>query len=151
MATMNVGSSQTQSQEYWSQNHEPQQDEDELDEDGEGLTEAPTGRSSNYTVEEDKLLCRAWCNIGMDPTVGADQSRNTYWVRIKEYFDERNTSGIDRTDRSLRSRWGIINAECQRWAAVLKHVDDLNPSGTADRDRVSCAFVHDLLFLNVCD
>jgi hypothetical protein len=105
MANMNVNSSH--SQEYWSQYGAPQtQQEDELDEDGEGLMDGPTRRAANYTVEEYKLLCKAWFNIGMDPTIGADQSREAYWVRIKEYFDGENTSGIERTNRSLRYHWG---------------------------------------------
>jgi hypothetical protein len=57
-------------------------------------------------MEEDQLLCKAWCNIGMDPTVGADQKQGTYLVRIKEYFDGENTSGIEHSERSLCSRRG---------------------------------------------
>jgi hypothetical protein len=139
MANMNVNSSH--SQEYWSQYGAPQtQQEDELDEDGEGLMDGPIGRAVNYTLEEDQVLCKAWCNIGMDPTVGADQNQETYWVRIKEYFDEENTSGIERSERSLRSRWWVINVDCQKWVAVQKNVDGLNPSGYAEVDRVNCVF-----------
>ena len=56
---------------------------------------------------------------------------------MKEHFDLRNMSGIDRSARSLRSRWSIINRDCQQWAAAQKAVDKLNPSGTNDEDRVS--------------
>ncbi|KAM3215470.1 hypothetical protein ACQJBY_054886 [Aegilops geniculata] len=56
---------------------------------------------------------------------------------MKEHFDARNVSGIDRSNRSLRSRWSTINSDCQRWAACQKAVDKLNPSGTNEDDRVS--------------
>ncbi|KAI5016167.1 hypothetical protein ZWY2020_006018 [Hordeum vulgare] len=56
---------------------------------------------------------------------------------MKEHFDLRNVSGIDRSARSLRSRWSTINKDCQQWAAAQKAVDKLNPSGTNDNDRVS--------------
>ena len=56
---------------------------------------------------------------------------------MKEHFDLRNLSGIDRSARSLRSRWSTINRDCQQWAAAQKAVDKLNPSGTNDDDRVS--------------
>ncbi|VAI00961.1 unnamed protein product [Triticum turgidum subsp. durum] len=46
-------------------------------------------------------------------------------------------SGIDRFERSLRSRWSTINSDCQKWAAVQKAVDKINPSGTNEDDRVS--------------
>uniref|UniRef100_A0ACD5X5J4 Uncharacterized protein n=1 Tax=Avena sativa TaxID=4498 RepID=A0ACD5X5J4_AVESA len=137
---MNV--STNHSQDYLSQYGAPppQEEEEELDEDGEGLVQPQGGgRAANYTTEEDKLLCKAWCNVGMHPMVGADQSRETYWVHIKEYFDGDNTSGIERTERSLRSRWGVINADCQKWAGVQKHVDELNPSGNGDFDRLTVA------------
>ncbi|KAE8803869.1 glutathione S-transferase T3-like [Hordeum vulgare] len=74
-----------------------------------------------------------------DATVGGDQSRDAYWNRMKEHFDLYNKSGIDRTKRSLRSRWSTINKDCQNWAAALKVVDTLNPSGTNDRDRLTIA------------
>jgi hypothetical protein len=44
-------------------------------------------------MAEDKLLCKTWLTIGMDPTTGTDQTRETYWMRMKEYSDANNTSG----------------------------------------------------------
>jgi hypothetical protein len=46
-----------------------------------------TGRSANYTIAEDKLLCKTWFTIGIYPTAGSDQTRETYWMRMKEFFD----------------------------------------------------------------
>ena len=45
---------------------------EEVDDEGEGMVEAPGGRKANYTVEEDVLLCNTWLKIGMDPAVGTD-------------------------------------------------------------------------------
>ncbi|XBI19830.1 hypothetical protein VPH35_061260 [Triticum aestivum] len=70
---------------------------------------------------------------------------------MKEHFDLQNKSGIDRSDRSLRSRWSTINRDCQRRAAALKVVDKLNPSGTNDIDRVSAiSSMFIMLLLGVC-
>ena len=132
MSTMNVGSNN--SYDNWSQTNG---DYDEVDEEGEGMINVPKGRAANYTAEEDVFLCRTYCNVGMDAAVGTDQTRDTYWLRMKEYFDKLNTSGIDRPERSLRSRWSVISTDCQKWAGVLAAVDKMNPSGTNDRDRVS--------------
>jgi hypothetical protein len=76
---------------------------EEVDEEGEGMAEAPARRKAKYTFDEDVLLCKTWLKVGMDPSVGTDQSRDTYWIRMKEYFDANNTSGVRRTSRSLRS------------------------------------------------
>jgi hypothetical protein len=89
-------------------------------------------------MEEDRLLCETWLQIGMDPVVGTDQSRHTYWVRMKYYFYAHNPSVNERTDRSLRSWWRIINTDCQKWAGALETVDTFNPSGTGEVDGVSC-------------
>jgi hypothetical protein len=88
-------------------------------------------------MAEDRLLCKTWLIIGMDPTTSTDRTRETYWMRMKEYFDVNNTSGNVRTIRSLRSRWSIINTDCQKWVGVQGGVDEINPSGTNDMDRVS--------------
>uniref|UniRef100_A0A453FPH5 Uncharacterized protein n=1 Tax=Aegilops tauschii subsp. strangulata TaxID=200361 RepID=A0A453FPH5_AEGTS len=63
------------------------------------------GRSGNYTTAEDVLICTPWKKISQEASVGSDQTVNTYWKCIKEYFDERNTSGIFRSSDSLRQHW----------------------------------------------
>jgi hypothetical protein len=135
METMNVGSSFMHGDIIIDAYEEYEED---IDEEGEGLIGSrPTGRLANYTIAEDKLLCKTWLTIGMDPTTGTDQKGETYWMRMKEYFDTNNTSGSERTMCSLRSRWSGINTDCQKWSGVLVQVDVINPSGTNEMDRVS--------------
>jgi hypothetical protein len=45
----------------------------------------------------------------MDAAVGTNQKGHTYWARMNEYFDASNTSRIERTDRSFRSRCATIS------------------------------------------
>ncbi|KAI5020046.1 hypothetical protein ZWY2020_044934 [Hordeum vulgare] len=137
MSTMGVGSNNS----HWSQTNDIHLDEHEfeVDEEGEGIVEAPKGRAGNYTTNDDKLLCNTWLQVSRDPSVGGDQSRDAYWGRMKEHFDAQNVSGIDRSERSLRSRWSTINSDCQKWAAAQKAVDKLNPSGTNEDDRYNIA------------
>ena len=136
---------------HWSQTNEVHEDdhEYEVDEDGEGIVDAPKGRAGNYTIDEDILLCNTWLHVSMDANIGGDQSRDTYWVRMKEFFDGHNKSGIERTDRSLRSRWSTINKHCQRWAVTLKSIDTINPAGTNDRDRVSAISLCSMFMLHL--
>ncbi|KAK1661087.1 hypothetical protein QYE76_049246 [Lolium multiflorum] len=96
-------------------------------------------RRMRQTLAEGKLLCNTWLTIGMDPTTGSDQTRETYWMRVKEYFDANNASGNERSVLSLWSRWSDINTDCQKWAGVQANVDVINPSGTNDIDRNSMA------------
>ncbi|KAE8801658.1 Alternative oxidase 1a, mitochondrial [Hordeum vulgare] len=137
MSTMGVGSNNS----HWSQTNDIHLDdhEFEVDGEGEGIVAAPKGRAGNYTTNDDKLLCNTWLQVSRDPSIGGDQSRDAYWGRMKEYFDAQNVSGIDRSERSLRSRWSTINSDCQKWAAAQKAVDKLNPSGTNEDDRYNIA------------
>ncbi|KAE8790211.1 Alternative oxidase 1a, mitochondrial [Hordeum vulgare] len=110
---MGVGSNNS----HWSQTNDIHLDdhEFEVDEEGEGIVEAPKGRAGNYTTNDDKLLCNTWLQVSRDPSIGGDQSRDAYWGRMKEHF------------------------HAQNWAAAQKAVDKLNPSGTNEDDRYNIA------------
>ncbi|XBI94219.1 hypothetical protein VPH35_030906 [Triticum aestivum] len=137
ISTMGVGSNNS----HWSQTNDIHLEyhEFEVDEESEGVVDAPKGRTSNYSTNDDKLLCNTYLQVSRDPSIGGDQSRDAYWGRMKEYFDDHNMSGIDRSERSLRSRWSTINSDCQKWAATQKSVDKINPSGTNEDDRFNIA------------
>ncbi|XBI47633.1 hypothetical protein VPH35_111543 [Triticum aestivum] len=137
MSTMGVGSNNS----HWSQTNDIhlEDHEFEVDEEGEGIVDAPKGRAGNYSTNDDKLLCNTYLQVSRDPSIGGDQSRDAYWGRMKEYFDDHNVSVIDRSERSLRSRWSTINSDCQKWAAAQKAVDKINPSGTNEDDRFNIA------------
>ncbi|XBI80403.1 hypothetical protein VPH35_089584 [Triticum aestivum] len=137
MSTMGVGSNNS----HWSQTNDIhfEDHEFEVDEEGEGIVEAPKGRAGNYTTNDDKLLCYTYLQVSRDPSIGGDQIRDAYWGRMKEHFDAHNVSGIDRSERSLRSRWSTINSDCQKWAAAQKEVDKINPSGTNEDDQYNIA------------
>ncbi|KAE8781059.1 UDP-glycosyltransferase 73C6 [Hordeum vulgare] len=70
-------------------------------------------------------------------------SNNSHWSQTNDiHLDDHefeNVSGIDRSERSLRSRWSTINSDFQKWAAAQKAVDKLNPSGTNEDDRYNIA------------
>ena len=55
---MGVGSNNS----HWSQTNEVHEDdhEFEVDEEGEGVVDAPKDRAANYTMDEDVLLCNTW-------------------------------------------------------------------------------------------
>ncbi|KAE8768546.1 Alternative oxidase 1a, mitochondrial [Hordeum vulgare] len=68
LTTMGVGSNNS----HWSQTNDGHLDdhEFEVDEDGDGIIDAPKGRSGNYTMDEDVLLCNTWLKVTRDATVG---------------------------------------------------------------------------------
>jgi hypothetical protein len=73
----------------------------------------------------------------MDPATNIDQTRDTYWVRIKELYGKICKRGCKRTDISLRYCWSTINTDCSKWSGVLTVIEKMNPSGTNEKDMVS--------------
>ena len=88
---MGVGSNNS----HWSQTNDIhfEDHEFEVDEEGEGIVEAPKGRAGNYSTNDDNLLCHTYLQVSRDPSIGGDQSRDAYWGRMKEHFDAHNFGG----------------------------------------------------------
>jgi hypothetical protein len=93
-------------------------------------------------MEEDILLCNTSKVVGMDADIGTDQVRDIYRTRMKEYYGTHNKSGVERTDTSLRGRWSTIQTDCQKFSCCLARVEDMNPSGTNENDRVTFFLSH---------
>ena len=89
-----------------------------------------------FTVKEDLLLVSAWLNISMDPIVGNQQKRNTYWDNIYEYFEKEKTSCISRTANSLMNRWSTIQIKTNKFCGCLDQVERRNESGLSEQDKV---------------
>jgi hypothetical protein len=84
----------------------------------------------------------------LDPAVGTEQPKDTYWARVKEFYDlHKEEDAYERTAASLRHCWQTITTECQKWSACLYNVEFMNPSGTNEKDRVSGIHVEFLVFL----
>ena len=65
-------------------------------------------RTRNFSEKEDILLASAWLEVSMDAVQSIDQTRNSNWQRIHEYYHKHKTFESDRNISSLSHRWGII-------------------------------------------
>ena len=45
-------------------------------------------RSKNFDPKEDLVVVSAWLNVSKDPVHGANQSKQTFWSRIHDYFEK---------------------------------------------------------------
>ncbi|XP_062232864.1 uncharacterized protein LOC133930214 [Phragmites australis] len=95
---------------------------------------------TKWTDEEDELLVSAWLNVSQDPMVGTDQSKDTYWGRIAKYFNTyRKPTMMTRSDKALINHIKLITDAVSKFAVHVKKVEQLNPSGTNERDKVMLA------------
>ncbi|XBH87870.1 hypothetical protein VPH35_075250 [Triticum aestivum] len=93
MSTMGVGSNNS----HWSQTNDIhfEDHEFEVDEEGEGIVEAPRGRAGNYSTTDDKLLCNTYLHVSKDPSIGDCQK----WAAAQKSVDKINPSGTNEDDR----------------------------------------------------
>jgi hypothetical protein len=75
--------------------------------------------------KEEECLAEAWKTVSMNGITSASQNYDTYWQRVKVTFDERklvnpyfNTTMMDRGDKAMGTRWGIVQAACSKWHSV---------------------------------
>ncbi|KAK3121200.1 hypothetical protein QOZ80_8BG0648030 [Eleusine coracana subsp. coracana] len=90
-------------------------------------------RSKNFSV----LLVSAWLNVTLDPIQGVDQSRNTYWKRIHDYFHDNKKFKSDRSQSSLLNRWSGIQHDINVFAGCLAKIEARNHSGWSVDDKVA--------------
>jgi len=93
-------------------------------------------RSKNFTLKEDEMLVSAWLNVSLDPVRGANQSKDTYWKRIHDYFHSKKDFESDRTQSSLMSRWSSILHDCNIFAGCVSKVEARYQSGASVDDKV---------------
>ena len=94
-------------------------------------------RSKNYSREEDRALCSAYLNVCKDPSVGANQTIDTYWQRIHDYMYSHFSFEIERTPGSLAKRWEYIQRDVSRFCGCKNEQERLDASGVTEKDRVS--------------
>ncbi len=51
------------------------------------LLAAEKVRSPNFAPWEDLLLSKAWVSVSMDPSVGCNQKKESFWKRVEEKFN----------------------------------------------------------------
>ncbi|XBJ18566.1 hypothetical protein VPH35_009699 [Triticum aestivum] len=86
MSSMGVGSNNS----HWSQTNDIhlEDHEFEVDEEGEGIVDAPKGRAGNYITNDDKLLCNTYFQVSRDPSIGVQ-----HCTKLVQRRDEENQEG----------------------------------------------------------
>lgn len=58
-------------------------------------------RTRNYSQDEDVASCYTWMSISLDAWIGTDQSKDRFWGRIAEYYNNTTEVTSSRTQGSL--------------------------------------------------
>ncbi|KAH0981441.1 hypothetical protein GBA52_008618 [Prunus armeniaca] len=84
------------------------------------MAESLKQKGTNYSIDEDVALCRAWIIISEDPIIENCQSNQF----IQFHPDAQEV----RSSQSLKSRWTNISQMCNKFSKCLAQVARLNKS-----------------------
>ena len=89
-----------------------------------------------WTPKEEECLAEAWMTVSMNGITGANQSFDTYWLRVKQAFDERklvdpyfSKTNMNRGDKAMATHWGIIQTACNKWHGIQEEIEERPMSG----------------------
>ena len=91
-------------------------------------------RSKQFSPCEDIQLCRSHVHISQDPIQGINQTSVTFLQRVAGHFNSLEVNNCKKTPKSLESRWGLIQRECNIYNAYYLNVKALNESNTTEED-----------------
>jgi len=94
-------------------------------------------KKTNFSIEEDILLVKAWISTSIDPIQGTDQKGNKFWDKIwMNYHENKKEDTVERSAHSLSNRWSSIQKFTNKFCGYLAQVETKNPSGATEQDKV---------------
>ncbi|KAK1561667.1 hypothetical protein QYE76_017255 [Lolium multiflorum] len=91
-----------------------------------------------WTSKEEECLAEAWMTVSMNGIIGANQSFDTYWLRVKQAYEERKlvdpyfnktNMNVYRGDKAMATHWGIMQTACSKWHGIQEEVEKRPISG----------------------
>lgn len=96
-------------------------------------------RGTNYSDEECVQICRTWLHIGEDPVQGSGQKNGALWKRMHSHFKENKPGGVERSWRSLQSKWSDIQHDTCKFMRSYAAVEALAEPATNEDIKVDRA------------
>jgi hypothetical protein len=101
-------------------------------------------RSSNFQVDEDVDLCRAFVNVSQDPNFGNDRKADDFWKIVLERYNTLRKQEVDvvveRDYKSIKNRFQRhIGKGVQEWNPYFRRIKLDMPSGTPESEYMQIA------------
>ena len=100
-------------------------------------------RAPNFTTVEDLVLCKSYAAVSEDPTVGTDQTAETFWGKVFESFvllsayETENGTFYKRSPKSLKDRFArTIQPSMNTFNRYFKNVKNRKISGVGSDDEL---------------
>ncbi|CAN6166513.1 unnamed protein product [Urochloa humidicola] len=96
---------------------------------------ASRNKQSNFSANEDNVLCKAWLEISCDPITNTGQRKESFWLRVVNRYNSKCGRYPQRSQKSIASRWDTIQAEVNKFSGYMAEKIRCNPSGMSDADK----------------
>ncbi|XP_075473396.1 uncharacterized protein LOC142504408 [Primulina tabacum] len=97
-------------------------------------------RTTNYAIEEDKLLCHVYLDVSQNPIIGINQSKERFWSRIEEAFNAGKSNNMQvHNIRSLQCRMQVILLVVRKLCGCVSIIENLKLSGASEEDILNMA------------
>jgi len=106
-------------------------------------------RSKNFDPKEDLVVVSAWLNVRKDPVHEANQSKETFWSRIHDYFEKNKKTFSLRSESSIMHRWMTILTQVNKFYGCYEAIERRSRSGATIQDKV-IVFLLFFFFLFIC-
>ncbi|KAK1619720.1 hypothetical protein QYE76_025237 [Lolium multiflorum] len=82
-----------------------------------------------WTPKEEECLAEAWMTVSMNGIIGANRSFDTYWLRVKQAYEERKlvdpyfnktNMNVYRGDKAMATHWGLMQTACSKWHGIQR-------------------------------
>ncbi|CAD6246536.1 unnamed protein product [Miscanthus lutarioriparius] len=93
-------------------------------------------RTKNFDPKEDEVVVSAWLNVSKDPVHGANQSRASFWSRIRDYYEKNKKTKAYRTESSIMHRWMTILVQVNKFCGCYEAIEHRNQSGATIQDKI---------------
>jgi hypothetical protein len=98
------------------------------------------GKATNWSEEEDEVLCRAYMAVSEDRKLGTSQTQKKLWDTVElEYNDKLPRGAIKRPAKGLSARYASIAKNVTKFASMYIQVQNAQPSDLNENDMVERA------------
>jgi len=83
--------------------------------------------SSPILKKKDTLLFQTWLNVSKDPIVGIDRKVGSFWLRVKENYNNYSDTFEVREISQLKSRWHKLNTTVEKFVWCYRQTFEKTP------------------------
>jgi len=87
-----------------------------------------------FSKKEDTLLVQTWFNVSKDSIIGVDQKASSFWLRLKENYNNYCDTLEVREISQLKSRWHKLNTAIGKFVGCYCQASEKSQSGSSEND-----------------